>query len=156
MLLLVNHTSDIDPVLVQAALPRHVVFMAKEELFRMGLLGAILRVFGAFPVKRGTPDRGALRRASDLIESGRVVCIFPEGKLSKTGELGEIQPGVALIASITNCTVVCARIRGANRILPYGQLLPRPALSWVTISFGNPWRTEGDFVERVRDEILGL
>lgn len=156
LLLLANHTSDLDPVLVQGATNRQVFFMAKDELFQMPVLGKLIRWFQAFPVKRGEPDRGAIRLAVDLIKSGEVVCVFPEGQLSESGELQPILPGVELIARMAGCPVVCVGIKNANRIMPYGMTIPRPALRWVTVTIGKPWVNAEGFTARVREELLEL
>ena len=156
LLLLANHTSDLDPVLVQGATNRQVFFMAKDELFQMPVLGKVIRWFQAFPVKRGEPDRGSIRLAVDLIKSGEVVCVFPEGQLSESGELQPILPGVELIARVAGCPVVCVGIRNANRIMPYGMTIPRPAFRWVTVTIGEPWVNAEDFTARVREELLEL
>src|SRR5690606_28111202 len=82
-----NHISNVDPPAVGAAAPRPVYFMAKEELYQMPLLGRILPRLHAFPVRRGTVDRAALRRAEELLRAGELVVIFPEGRESETGQL---------------------------------------------------------------------
>lgn len=157
VLLLANHTSDIDPVLVQGAIRRHITFMAKQELFEMGLLGRFIRWYGAFPVRRGEPDRAAIRYAVEQLRQGKVVCVFPEGQLSEDGKLQPILPGVTLIARMAHCPVVCVGIRNAMGIMPFGKTVPRPALSWVTVSIGQAWEgVDESFVARVRDELLQL
>jgi 1-acyl-sn-glycerol-3-phosphate acyltransferase len=93
-----NHVSLADPILIGAALPRRVCFMAKEELFRYPVFGNLLVRLHAFPVKRGQPDRAAIRKAFEVLESGKVLGLFPEGSRSKTGEMLKPQPGVAMIA----------------------------------------------------------
>ena len=139
VLILSNHLADIDPVVVQAKCPRPLHFMAKSELFEMPLLGRIQRSFGSFPVVRGTPDRAALKLAAQLLESGELVCLFPEGQLSEGGKLQEIKAGVALIIRmIPGIPVLCCGLTGTNRIIPYGSVIPRPAWGGVKITWGEP------------------
>ncbi|HRJ27708.1 MAG TPA: lysophospholipid acyltransferase family protein [Fimbriimonadaceae bacterium] len=138
VLILSNHLADIDPVAVHLASPRLVHFMAKKELFEMRILGSVIRFFKAFPVQRGAPDRAALRRAIELLQAGEVVCIFPEGQLSESGDLLPILPGAALVAKRAGVPIVCCGLRNTQRIMPYGQFIPRPAFRWVTAEFSPP------------------
>src|SRR5579862_9660938 len=114
VLILSNHLADVDPIVVQVACHRAVHFMAKSELFEMRLIGRIIRWFQAFPVKRGEPDRAAMRHAIDLLKMGEAVCVFPEGQLSEDGELQELKPGIALIvrqAADPSLSVICCGVR---------------------------------------------
>jgi 1-acyl-sn-glycerol-3-phosphate acyltransferase len=128
LLVLANHLADVDPIVVQMACPRPIHFMAKSELFEMPVLGKLIRIFGAFPVKRGEPDRASIKRAVQLLRMGEVVCVFPEGQLSESGELQELKSGIALLARMADCQVICCGLRNTNRVMPYGKVTPR--LSW--------------------------
>lgn len=97
LMLCPNHISDIDPVFVLMAMKRHVYYMAKAELFRNKLAAWFVGMkFGAFPVKRGAGDTGAIDTAKQIVESGKVLGIFPEGTRSKDGKLGRAKSGAAL------------------------------------------------------------
>lgn len=93
-----NHTSWLDPAAIAVSVGRQVCFMAKEELFSNFLFGAFLRSCGTFPVRRGRPDRKALRRALEILEEGGVLGLFPEGTRSRDGQLKPFEPGTALLA----------------------------------------------------------
>lgn len=138
LLILSNHLADVDPIAVQLACPRPIHFMGKSELFEMKVVGPIMRAYRAFPVNRGQPDRAALKHAIELLKAGEVVCVFPEGQLSETGELQELKPGIALLARSSGAAVLCLGLQGTNRILPYGSLVPRPAFRLVTATWGEP------------------
>lgn len=125
LIVLSNHLADLDPLLLQYASPRPVRFMAKADLFELKVIGSILRYVQAFPVKRGQPDRGALKYAIALAKAGEVVIIFPEGELSATGELLPLLPGAGLIIRQAGVPAICCRIDGTNLLLPYGQTVPR-------------------------------
>ncbi len=114
--------------------------MAKSELFRIPILGALLRFFKAFPVNRGSPDRQSIRYAVDLLKLGEVVCIFPEGQLSETGRLQPILPGAALIVRMANVQVICCGVQNTDRIMPYGKVLPRFSFRTVTATWGDAKR----------------
>mgnify|MGYP000237741949 CR=1 FL=1 len=104
-----NHLSLLDPPVLGTAATRKVHFMAKEELF-VPVLGTIYKILGAFPVRRGGADRAAIKHGIDILESGQVLAIFPEGTRSKTGELGKAQPGALMMASKAKATIVPACI----------------------------------------------
>ena len=75
-----NHISAADPVVLCAALRRHQPhYMAKAELFKIPVLNWIVKAFGAFPVKRGGADVGAIKNAIAMLEDGKTVGIFPQG-----------------------------------------------------------------------------
>ncbi|MEW6521992.1 MAG: lysophospholipid acyltransferase family protein [Bacillota bacterium] len=131
VVLCANHIAWWDPPLVGVAARRKVSFMAKEELFANQLVARVLRSVGAFPVKRGVPDRNAIRHALALLERGEVVGMFPEGTRSKSGELQKGLHGAALLALKSGAWVVPAGISGAYR--PGGRL---------RIRFGQPFRLE--------------
>lgn len=139
VLILANHVSDIDPVVVQACCPRPIHFMAKSELFGMRVIGRLLKAFGAYPVKRGLPDRAALRLAVKLLEKGEVVCLFPEGQLSEDGLLQEIKGGASMIVRMCpGIPVICCGLTGTQKIIPYGKVLPRPAFCRARVMWGEP------------------
>jgi len=71
-----NHASDFDPPILSNCVGRPVAFMAKEELFRVPILSQAIRLYGAYPVKRGTSDRQALKYALEFLENGWAVGIF--------------------------------------------------------------------------------
>jgi 1-acyl-sn-glycerol-3-phosphate acyltransferase len=138
LLILSNHLADVDPIAVQLGCKRPIYFMAKSELFEMRIVGRILKAFKAFPVKRGEADRTAIKRAVTLLREGEAVCVFPEGELSETGELLPLKPGVALIVRMAQAPVICCRLDGTNRILPYGSLIPRPSFHLVKVTWSEP------------------
>lgn len=113
-----NHTSWFDPPLTGCIVPvkNKVHFMAKEELFDVPVLGGIIKRLGAFPVKRNTADRNAIRQALKLLEAGGIVGLFPEGTRIKTGELGKPLQGAALIAIKSQKLVVPVAIKWPPRL----------------------------------------
>ncbi len=164
VLVCANHISDADPPAMFHAVPRPSWFLAKEELFNMGVIGLVVRLYRSIPVRRGAPDRRALRRAEELLLRGECVIIFPEGECSQSGKLLPILPGAALILRRTGATCVCAGIVGTNQIVRYGTLRPRKARGPVTIRFGKPLAFEGtdgppsiqDIVQRIGEDLASL
>ena len=126
-MLAANHTSNFDPWALGIPLwpRRQLRFMAKSELFNP-LLAPLLRAGGAFRVRRGKGDVEAIRTAIDLVESGEIVVMFPEGTRQKKGLLKRRVPrphtGAARIALASRAPLVPAAIAGADRLLRLGPL----------------------------------
>jgi len=124
-----NHPSYLDPILLSLQVRRPILFMAWDGLFRVPLLGPLMRVLGAFPVdNRPGRGRAAYETAKDLLVQGHLVGIFPEGKRSRAGWMEEeLRAGAARLALETGAPLVPSTIRGAFRAWPYFRALPEPA-----------------------------
>lgn len=117
VIVVANHISYWDPVVVAAALPRQVFFMGKKELFSIPVLGWLLKCCGVFPVDRDHPDRGALKQTLNLLQRGQVVGIFPEGTRSKTGSMLPPSTGAAYFATRTGvpvCPAAVVKVKSAS------------------------------------------
>lgn len=128
-----NHISLWDPPVIGCALPRQIHFMAKEELFTNSAFSWLIHKLGAFPVKRGSPDRTAIRTAITLLKEGSILGIFPEGTRSKNGILGAPEPGLALIAIKAGVPIVPTAVIGTNKVFCDGHILPQ-----FEVRFGKP------------------
>src|SRR5438046_5416118 len=95
-LLVPNHITWVDAIILQLACPRPVRFIIDEEFYRKPALQPVLRMVRAIPIDRRKP-RGAIRRATERIEAGQFVCIFPEGQLAPPRALARLQRGVDII-----------------------------------------------------------
>ncbi|MGD0112532.1 MAG: lysophospholipid acyltransferase family protein [Armatimonadota bacterium] len=153
VLLIANHTSYVDPPIVGTASPRPVNFMAKAELFRIPVLGWLIRRTHAFPVRRDTTDREALRRAIRLLRDGRVLLVFPEGTRSPDGRVMEAEQGAAFIALSAGAHVVPVAIDGADRVLPRHSPIVRPGK--LRVAFGEPVDLSQLCGQRLTREVLG-
>lgn len=133
-LLLSNHQSYLDPVLIGAASPRRLLFMARDSLFQSTLFGLLIRSLGAFPVAPDRPDKTAIRRAIDSLAAGELVLMFPEGTRSYDGDLLPVKGGFQLLVRRASVPVVPVVLDGAYRAWPRTERLPRPAR--VQVIFG--------------------
>ena len=131
-----NHLSLLDPPVLGTAATRKVHFMAKEELF-VPVLGTIYKILGAFPVRRGGADRAAIKHGIDILESGQVLAIFPEGTRNKTEDLMlPFKEGSFKMAEKTGCLIVPMAISGSADILEAH--FPKVKPVHVIVEYGKP------------------
>ncbi|HID55737.1 TPA: 1-acyl-sn-glycerol-3-phosphate acyltransferase [Candidatus Poribacteria bacterium] len=135
-----NHVSYLDPPILGAASKRELFYMARDTLFRPKPIGDFLKYMNAFPVKRDRPDRGALKTAISLLESGKLVLVFPEGTRSHDGTLGRPHLGVGFIVYHSTVPVIPVYISGTERALPRGAFLIKRAE--INVHFGLPINME--------------
>lgn len=133
-----NHPSYLDPILLSLEVSRPIRFMAWDAMFRIPLVGSLMRAFGAFPVDvRPGKGREAYAKAKALVEAGELVGIFPEGKRSRTGWMeASLREGAARLSWETGAPLVPVTITGAFRAWPHYQALPRPAR--IRVRFHEP------------------
>lgn len=110
VVLCANHTSNWDPPLVGSPVKRVVHYMAKEELFKVPLVGWLIAQWGAFPVKRGGVSKDSIRLAVQFLQEGKVLGVFPEGSRKNAG--GMAKKGAASLALKANATVIPVAIIG--------------------------------------------
>jgi 1-acyl-sn-glycerol-3-phosphate acyltransferase len=140
-LLISNHQSVLDPVLLGVHLHRPISFIAKSELFENPKFSWLIRNLNAFAVRRGQADVAAIKEALHRVKDGQVVTLFPEGTRSRDGGLHPIQPGIAMLVRRADAPVIPAVIDGAFRAWPKGSKLPRPVP--IRVMFGAPLQLAG-------------
>jgi len=131
-----NHFSVGDPPLLIGIFPRRIVWMAKQELFDLPLLGKLYNMGGFIPVRRFEGDLRAIRRSQDALRRGHVLGMFPEGTRSG-GRLGRAEPGTALIALRTGALVLPVAIWGTEHVRLPRDLFRRTK---AHARFGEPYR----------------
>lgn len=134
LIIAANHRHAADAPLLAVSIPRKMIFMAKEELFRSALGDYFVRGFGAFPVSRSNGALGAVRQAIDLLQRDYVLAMFPEGTRSKNGQMGQAYPGLAFLAQKTAAPILPVGISGTDKLDEKGWMFRRPRIS-VTIGF---------------------
>jgi 1-acyl-sn-glycerol-3-phosphate acyltransferase len=136
LMVVANHASDFDPPILSCAVRRPVSYMAKEELFQVPVLKQAIRLYGAYPVKRGSADRSAIREALKQLEQGWAVGIFLQGTRTSDGRIPDPKIGAALIAAKAQVPLLPVSLWGTHRIFAKGSTIPRPVP--LTIRIGEP------------------
>ncbi|HEY3366197.1 MAG TPA: lysophospholipid acyltransferase family protein [Symbiobacteriaceae bacterium] len=138
-----NHMNGNDPLFVGISATRKLAFMAKEEIFKIPFVSFLARGVGAFPVKRGQPDRAALKRTLDLLEQGGGLGIFPEGTRNRSGKLGKAEPGTAYLA-----------LKSGVPVIPVGISSTYKWFSPVVIKYGKPVDLEPYRTGKLTSDVL--
>jgi 1-acyl-sn-glycerol-3-phosphate acyltransferase len=141
-ILISNHTSGVDHMILQAGCRRVLGFLIAQEYFDLWFCRPICKLIGCIPVKRDGRDLTAMRAALRALEAGRVVPIFPEGRIHATSgrELGEAKSGAAYIAIRSGAPVIPAYIRGTPKTGEVFRALATP--SHTRVVFGAPIELE--------------
>ena len=160
-LLLPNHISWVDALVLQLACPRPIRYVIDEEYYHKTILHPLLRVLGCIPINTHH-SHPAVRLATEKIADGEIVCVFPEGRLERTGVLLRLQRGYELIARHANAEVVPVwldQLWGSIFSFQGGKFfrkLPKRVRYPVTIAFGKPLKADDANVATVREELLKL
>lgn len=150
-IIMMNHISLIDPVLVMGAVTnRFVIPMTKIENVRNPIIKPFVIWWGAYSVNRGEIDRKALLNSIELVKSGQLILIAPEGTRQKHG-LAEAKEGLAYVATKANAVIVPTGISGAQ---DWAHDLKRLRRARISINFGRPFRFKTGGQPRVQREVL--
>jgi 1-acyl-sn-glycerol-3-phosphate acyltransferase len=141
LIVVCNHVSYWDPVVVGSALDRQVHFMAKAELFKIPLLGPLIARLGAFPVQRRGFNRQSIKCALNLLRSQRIIGIFPEGTRSRTNNPLPPHVGAVVLALKTKVP-----------ILPVALIGTRGIRSKVRVKIGRPLNISSLAGNKVKEE----
>src|SRR5437899_9302359 len=160
-LLLPNHITWVDAIVLQLACPRPIRYIIDEEFYRKPLLHPFLRLVQCIPIDT-RHSHSAIRAATEKIAEGEIVCLFPEGQLERTGTLLRLRRGYELIARHINATVVPVWLdqlwgsifsfQGGKFFTKFPKRIPYP----VTIAFGKPLEANAADIATVREELLKL
>jgi acyl-[acyl-carrier-protein]-phospholipid O-acyltransferase/long-chain-fatty-acid--[acyl-carrier-protein] ligase len=160
-LLVPNHISWVDALVLQLACPRPIRYVIDQEYYHRPILHPILHALGCIPINI-RQSHGAVRAAAEKISDGEVVCVFPEGQLERTGTLLRLQRGYELIARHANAQVVPVWLdqlwgsifsfQGGRFFTKFPKRIPYP----VTIAFGEPLEPKTADVATMREELLKL
>ncbi|MGC8452485.1 1-acyl-sn-glycerol-3-phosphate acyltransferase [Cylindrospermopsis raciborskii LB2897] len=120
-----NHASYFDPPIVSNCVCRPVAYMAKEELFKIPVLAQAIKLYGAYPVSRGTADRAAIKYALEYLENGWAVGVFLEGTRTRDGRVHDPKRGAALLAAKAKVPLLPVSLWGSEKIVQPGTPIPR-------------------------------
>ncbi|MBH8574189.1 1-acyl-sn-glycerol-3-phosphate acyltransferase [Nostocaceae cyanobacterium CENA369] len=120
-----NHASYFDPPIVSNCVRRPVAYMAKEELFEIPVLVQAIKLYGAYPVSRGTADRATIRAALEYLKDGWAVGVFLQGTRTPDGKITDPKRGAALLAAKANAPLLPVSLWGSEKILEKGSKVPR-------------------------------
>lgn len=127
-----NHISNWDPMVVGSASLRQVRFIAKEELFKIPVVGSMLKAWGAFKVKRGRGDREAIGKSLEVLSNNEVLGIFIEGRRNTKNPEKMIKPqsGAAMLAVKSGAPVIPTLVINSNKLFR--------SFRRVKVIFGDP------------------
>ncbi len=151
-----NHASYLDSVVLLAALPEEIAFVAKRELTSWPLVGTVIRKVGHLPVERADLARSVAdaERATALLRAGTSLLFFPEGTFVRQAGILPFRLGCFKAAVETGRPLIPVTIRGTREILPNGTWLPRRGA--ITVAIGAPMKPEGvgwQEMVRLRDQV---
>jgi acyl-[acyl-carrier-protein]-phospholipid O-acyltransferase/long-chain-fatty-acid--[acyl-carrier-protein] ligase len=160
-LLLPNHITWVDAIVLQLVCPRPIRYIIDEEFYRKPILHPFLRQLRCIPIDT-RHSHSAVRAATEKIAEGEVVCLFSEGQLERAGTLLRLRRGYELIARHANAMVVPVwldQLWGSIFSFQGGRFftkLPRRIPYPVTIAFGKPIEANAADIATVREELLKL
>jgi 1-acyl-sn-glycerol-3-phosphate acyltransferase len=135
-LVLSNHQSNFDPVLVGLACERRLNYVARTTLFRSPIFRLMVATLDAIPIDREGGGLGGLKETLKRIKRGEMVLLFPEGTRTPDGEVHAIKPGFCAIARRANVPLIPVALDGAFDVWPRQHRFPRPAV--VHVHWGDP------------------
>lgn len=111
-----NHLSMWDPLLIAVIIRRQIFWMGKAELFKSRIASLFFKAMKAFPVRRGEGDLAAIRHAFRVLRDGKLFGIFPEGTRIKSKDISRFEPGTAMIALKNDAPVLPIYIKGNYKL----------------------------------------
>jgi 1-acyl-sn-glycerol-3-phosphate acyltransferase len=126
-LIIANHQSFFDPLLIGVATTRELDFLARESLFDNPFFARLIRALNAVPIDQEGMSKEGIRSVLRRLEAGRAVVIFPEGTRTEDGKLQPLKPGIHLLLKRMQAPVIPIGIAGAFHALPYWRKVPSPS-----------------------------
>lgn len=111
-----NHVSFLDPCLLAISVPEEIYFLAKKELFSIPFLGWLIKKLNSKPVTSGASDAHVFKEILKVLKQNRKIILFPEGTRSHTGQMGEMQQGVAFLTLRAKSTIFPIYIGGVYKL----------------------------------------
>ena len=144
-LIVANHQSYVDPVVIGLAFPRQLIYLARKTLFRNPVFSWLIRSLNAVPIDQEGVGKEGIRTILEQLQLGKAVVVFPEGERTLTGRMNPLKPGVHLLIKRTHAPIIPVGIAGAYDAWPRTRRFPIPApLFWpagkgtIAVSVGRP------------------
>lgn len=148
-LVLANHQSYLDPLLIGLAAHRPLVYLARKTLFRNRYFAAVIRLMNAVPIDQDGIGKEGIRTIMDQLNLGKGVVIFPEGARTPDGQMHPLKAGVHLLIKRTGVPIVPVGIAGAYDAWPIWRKYPIPAplglpagKGTISVSLGKPFPSQ--------------
>lgn len=135
LLVVTNHLSFFDPLLLGVILPRRIWFFTKSEIFRLPIIGLACKLTGQIPVRRGESDRSALEKGLAYLKEEKALMLFPEGTVERQETMLPARAGAAMLAARSGVTILPIAHAGTRRVLRR----PRIWFPRVTVYIGEPY-----------------
>ncbi len=165
--LVCNHVSYVDAIVIMAASPRPIRFVMDHRIFKMPVLSWIFKTAKAIPIAPAKEDPVLMEKAyadiAQALREGELVCIFPEGKLTTTGEMNEFKGGIKKIIDRSPVPVIPMALRGLWGSMltrgegnPFGRSFKRGPLSKLSLVVGQPLAPAQATPELLQERVLAL
>lgn len=162
VLLIANHQSFLDPLVIGVAAPRHLHYLARKTLFRKGGFGLLLQTVNAVPIDQEGVGKEGMKNILTRLGGGNAVLVFPEGERCADGAIHPLRPGIGLVVKRVRVPIVPVGIAGAFDAWPRCRKLPvpaplflRPTRRTVAVVFGAP-RDPATLDGLSREQMLGV
>jgi 1-acyl-sn-glycerol-3-phosphate acyltransferase len=165
--LVCNHVSYIDAIVIMAASPRPIRFVMDHRIFRLPLLSWIFKTAKAIPIASAKEDSRLMEKAyadiAQALQDGELICLFPEGKLTATGEMNEFKGGIWKILDRSPVPVIPMALSGLWGSMltradgnPFGRAFKRGPLSQLALIVGSPVSPAQASPEFLQQQVLAL
>ncbi|MCB2211108.1 1-acyl-sn-glycerol-3-phosphate acyltransferase [bacterium] len=148
LLIVANHTSNLDPPIIGCTVPREIHFAAKIQLFK-GVLGKLISYLNAMPIRRTGSDKDAIKRLVGVLRDEGALLMFPEGTRQKDGSGGEAKAGPGMVATLGKADVLPIKLSGTSKpkyaffhrgtmAIRYGEVIPFAEISAAAKELAGP------------------
>ena len=153
-LIVSNHESHLDPLLVGIPFNRPVSYVVRESLWKVPVVGLIIKHNYSIPISRSATSGASIRTACQYLEHGFLMGVFPEGTRSADGVIAKFRPGFVTLAKRSKLPVYTCGIAGAHSAMPRGSWFIRPRK--IVVVYGEPFSVEeiAELIEQGREKEL--